>query len=162
MSFKIKMMALSLAVGVAGGAHATATGDYLKAAGAGDLYETRSSQLVLGSTRDAHVKSIAHMMIADHAKSTMMVKAAAAKSGLHPGAPMLDARQKGMIADLGKAKGGDRDALYLKQQKAAHESALALHEGYAAGGEKPALREAASKIAPVVKHHIAMLNGAGM
>ena len=159
MRFKINMMALGLAVGVAGLAQAMPTADYLKAAGGGDLYEKKSSETVLASTKDAHVRMVARTMIADHAKSTAMVKAAAAKSGLHPAPPMLDAEQKKMVADLAAAKGADRDALYLQQQKAAHEKALALHEGYASGGDKPALREAAGKIAPVVKHHIAMLGG---
>ena len=159
MSFKTKMMAFGLAVSVTGLAHAIPTTDYLKAAGGGDLYEKKASETVLASTKDAHIKMVARTMIADHAKSTAMVKAAAAKSGLHPAPPMLDAEQRKMVADLGAAKGADRDALYLKQQKAVHEKALALHEGYASSGDKPALREAAAKIAPVVKHHIAMLDG---
>jgi len=160
MSMKTKVLAaLAAAAGITGIAHAIPTADYVKAAGAGDLYETKASQLVLGSTKDAHVKMVAKMMIADHAKSTAMVKKAAMSSGLHPAPPMLEPKQKAMIAELTAAKGTDRDTAYLKQQKAVHEEALALHSGYAADGSNPALRDAAKKIAPVVQHHIAMLNG---
>ena len=60
---------------------------YVAAAGASDLFEQTSSKLVLRTTRDAKVRSFATMMVQDHAKSTGMVKAAAAKSGVKPAPP---------------------------------------------------------------------------
>lgn len=48
--------------------------EYVAVAGASDLYETRSSQIVRQSTTDPRVRSYADMMIADHARSTAAVK----------------------------------------------------------------------------------------
>ena len=135
---------------------------FLAKAGASDLYERTASQLVLGSTRNPGVRRFASMMVTDHSKSTMMVKSAALRSGLHPNPPMLDWKQKKMIADLRGANPRRRDALYIDQQKAAHADALALMQDYAATGSTPALRRVAGNIVPVVQHHIEMLNAMPM
>ena len=131
---------------------------YLAKAGAGDLYEKTSSQIVLGSTHNPGIRRFANMMVTDHSKSTMMVKSAAMRSGLHPSAPMLDPMQRKMVADLQRARGPMRDRMYVDQQKQAHAMALALHQEYASTGSAPALRHAAGDIVPVVQHHIDMLN----
>jgi putative membrane protein len=39
----------------------------------------------------------------------------------------------------------------------AHQQALQLHQGYASGGDTPALRTAATNIVPVVQNHLTML-----
>lgn len=136
---------------------APATPTYLMKAGASDLYEKQSSQLVLQSTKDAKLKTFANEMIRDHTKSTADVKAAAAQAKLTVAPPKLDAEQAKMIGDLRGAKGTARDKLYVQQQKTAHAKALQLHQSYAAGGDTPSLKAAAGKIAPVVQHHIEML-----
>jgi len=132
---------------------------YVAAAGASDLYEKTSSQLVLQSTKDAKVRSFAQGMIRDHAKSTAMVKAAAGKAGVTPTPPKLTPEQDGMVRQLRAESGAARDRTYLTQQRTAHQKALALHQGYAASGTAAPLKTAAGQIAPVVQHHIDMLNG---
>ena len=132
--------------------------EYVMKAGASDLYEKKSSQLVLGSTKNSGVRKFANMMVTDHGKSTMMVKTAAMKAGMHPAPPMLDSKQQGMMSELMAAKGADRDRMYVDQQKAAHQEALSLQQDYASSGDTPSLRMAAGKIVPVVQQHIAMLN----
>lgn len=153
-----KFMGATLLIGAslfAGAATAaTPSPTYVAKAGAGDLYETQSSKLVLASTADPKVRSFAARMIADHAKSSAMIKTAATKSGIKVHSPKLDAGQTAMIVALTTARGAKRDALYLTQQHKAHEQALALHENYASNGDKPALKAAAAKIVPVVKLHI--------
>lgn len=145
---------------VAGAAFAAPpTPVYLAKAGASDLYEKTSSQIVLGSTQNRDVRRFANMMVMDHGKSTMMVKSAAMRAGLHPKPPMLDPMQRRMIADLRHAQGRDRDRLYVDQQKQAHQMALDLQQQYAATGNVPSLRRAAGNIVPVVQHHIEMLSG---
>ena len=131
---------------------------YLAKAGAGDLYEKTSSQIVLGSTHNPDIRRFADMMVTDHTKSTMMVKSAAMHSGLHPKPPVLDPMQRKMVADLRNARGPARDRIYLDQQKQAHAMALALHQDYASTGSTPALRHTAGEIVPVVQHHIEMLD----
>ena len=135
---------------------ATPASTYVMKAGAGDLYEIQSSKLVMNST-NPKLRGFAQEMVTDHNKSTAEVKAAAMKAGLHPAAPMLSAKQSAMIASLNKASGAARERLYVEQQKAAHNEALALHEGYAANGTAAPLKMAAGKIVPVVKGHIQML-----
>jgi putative membrane protein len=134
---------------------------YLKKAGAGDLYEKTSSQIVLGSTRNPDVRRFAGMMVTDHNKSTAMVKSAARRSGVRVGAPMLDPMQRRMVAELRRANGRDRDRLYIDQQRQAHSQALQLQQDYAATGSAPALRRIAATIVPVVQHHIDMLGRLG-
>ena len=142
---------------IAAPALAETPAEYVAKAGAGDMYETQSSELVLATTANPGIKSFANMMVTDHAKSTAMVKDAATKAGLTPKPPMLNAKQQKMIADLTAAKGTARDTLYVTQQKMAHQEALALHSGYASAGTSAPLKAAAGKIAPVVQHHIGML-----
>ena len=132
--------------------------EYVAKAGASDLFEKTSSKTVLATTKNPGIRKYATMMASDHTKSTAKVKAAAMKSGMKPGAPMLDADQKDMIAKLTAAHGKARDALYVEQQKTSHQSALALQQDYADSGDKPALKTAAAGIVPVVKHHIEMLD----
>ena len=151
------IIAAALTVSTAGFAM-TSTPDYLAKAGAGDLYETQSSKLVMATTKNAAVRGFARQMVADHMKSTAMVKTAAMKSSVKASPPMLDADQKAMIAALKAAKGEMRDKLYLEQQHMAHMAALALHKDYAATGDKPALKMAASEIVPVVEKHIASMD----
>jgi putative membrane protein len=130
--------------------------DYVMKAGASDLYEKRSSELVLQS-RNPGIRSFARDMIRDHATSTNLVKAAAMRSALHPKPPMLEPKQAAMIRDLTRAKGPERDRLYLDQQRTAHNEALMLHQSYSRSGDARPLRMAADKIVPVVEHHIDML-----
>jgi putative membrane protein len=132
---------------------------FVAAAGASDLYEQQSSQLVLQTTKDAKVRQFANMMISDHGKSTQQVKAAARQAGLNPGMPHLNPEQTQMIAQLRAATGPARDTAYVSQQKTAHQQAIKLHQDYAANGSAASLKAAASAIVPVVQHHIDMLQG---
>lgn len=139
-------------------AQATSPTEYVTMAGASDLYERTSSQMVMG-TKDAKVRQFAQMMIKDHTKSTNDVKAAAKQAGVTPPPPTLQPDQARMVAELRQARGEARDRLYITQQKAAHEKALALHQGYAQTGTAAPLKAVAAQTAPVVQHHLEMLNG---
>ena len=130
---------------------------YVMKAGAGDLYEKQSSQLVLQSTGNADLKQFANQMITDHSKSTADVKAAAMKAHMKVGTPHLNAMQTSNIAKLRAAHGAARDTMYVSQQKVAHQQALMLHQGYADNGKVASLKMVASNIAPVVQSHIDML-----
>ena len=159
MPVKTSFLIMSMFAALPAAAIAQTPSTYVAKAGAGDLFEKTSSQLVLGSTKDAKVRSFATLMVQDHSKSTAMVKAAAAKSKVKVAPPQMTPDQRAKIAALTKTMGDARDRLYWEQQKAAHAEALALHQGYAASGTSEPLKTAAAKIVPVVKHHIEMLNG---
>ena len=149
--------ALTLAAAAPAFAQVMRPAEYVKTAGASDLYERQSSQLVLESTTDPKVKAFATMMIDNHGKSTAEVKAAAAKSGVAAAPPTLTPTQVELIAELQALKGAERDARYIAEQKAAHGQALSVQKAYAMEGKAPALKSAAAKIVPVVEHHIMVL-----
>lgn len=128
--------------------------EYVTTAGASDLYERTSSQLVLDSTADPKVRAFAQMMLSAHAKSTADVKAAATRSRVRAAPPRLTPTQSEMIAQLTAEQGAARDAAYIAQQRGAHGQALAVQKAYATEGTAPALRRAAAGIVPVVEHHI--------
>ena len=131
--------------------------EYAMAAGASDLYERQSSQMVLESTQDPRIRQFAQMMVTDHAKSTADVKAAATRSRVRAMPPKLNPAQTELIAQLRAETGAARDATYVAQQKASHNQALTVQQAYAAGGTAPALKAVAGGIVPVVQHHIEML-----
>lgn len=147
----------ALAFATAGMAQVMTPADYVATAGASDLYERQSSQTVLETTSDPKVRSFATMMLSAHMQSTAEVKAAAMRSGVEAAPPMLTPAQMEMIAQLRAETGSARDGAYIAQQKAAHGQALAVQQAYASEGTAPALKMAAGKIVPVVKHHIMML-----
>jgi putative membrane protein len=59
-----------------------------------------------------------------------------------------------MLRDLRQARRGSFDTAFNQAQLTAHQEALALHRGYAAGGDVPALRATAAKAVPVVEMHL--------
>lgn len=130
---------------------------FVAQAGASDLYERTSSELVLQTSKNPKVRAFAQTMIRDHAKSTADVKAAAAKAGVKVAPPTLMKAQTDMVAKLRAASGTARDQAYIAQQRTAHEQALALHKGYAANGTAAPLKAVAAATAPVVQHHLSML-----
>ena len=130
---------------------------YVRMAGASDQYEIQSSRLVLATTRNPAVRNFATQMIRDHTQSTADVKRAAARGGVVAPPPRLNAMQARNIAELRRARGAARDALYIQQQKQSHRMALDLQRSYAASGDVRPLARTAGAIAPVVEHHLAEL-----
>lgn len=128
--------------------------EYVKTAGASDLYERQSSEIVLETSKDSKVRAFAAMMIEQHDKSTANVKAAALKVNVKIAPPVLMPPQSELIVQLRSEKGAARDARYIAQQKAAHGQALAVQKAYAADGTAAPLKAVAATIVPVVEHHI--------
>jgi len=152
------LMTLAGAVTTApAGAQAMSPARYLEAAGAGDLYERAASQMVLESTTDAKVRDFARMMLADHARGSAALRAAAARARVRVPAAALTRLQTEQIAELRAETGLARDATYVAQQRSAHARALTLHQAYAAGGSAAALKAAAGRIAAVLARHVEAL-----
>jgi putative membrane protein len=59
-----------------------------------------------------------------------------------------------MLKQLREAGHTRMERVYVDQQVMAHEEALALHQGYAAQGDNPGLRSAASTAVPIVQRHL--------
>jgi len=153
--------ALALPV-VAAAQPAPPAAEFVAKAGASDKFEVETGKLAETHGGSAAVKRFGRKMILDHAKSTRLVKAAVAASHMPaPPPPMLDGDQKGMIADLQGKHGKDFDTTYIADQTKAHQAALDLMTAESTGGDNPHLKAAATKIVPVVKMHIAMLQKMG-
>ena len=157
MNLKLTMAAAAVAIAAPAAAQVMTPSEYVTTAGASDLYERTSSQIVLESTQNPQLRDFARMMIAHHTKSTADVTAAARQSRIRPMPPRLTPAQAEMVAQLTAETGMARDAAYIAQQKAAHGQALNVQKAYAMEGTAPALRRAAGGIVPVVESHIAML-----
>lgn len=152
----------SLAVGTAlfsvpASAQVMTPAEYVATAGASDLYEITSSQIVLETTQNSQLRSFAKMMITQHTKSTADVKGAAKRSRIAAPPPKLTPLQNELVTQLRSESGPTRDAAYIAQQKAAHGQALAVQKAYAMEGKAAPLKAAAQTIVPVVEHHIIML-----
>jgi putative membrane protein len=127
---------------------------YVTAAGASDLFEIQSSQVALQQAKSADVRAFAQMMIDHHTRTSADLMAAAQKAGLNPPPPALTADKAARLSALQAAGPTQFDAMYLREQVAGHQEALALHTAYAQNGDTAALRAAATKTAPIVRSHL--------
>jgi len=142
---------------------APAAMDFVRMAGASDLYEIQSSQLVMQTTQNAELREFAQMMVDHHTMTTATVTRAAQAAGMTPPPPALDAPKSQMISQLQAAQGAARDDLYIQQQVMAHREALTLHTSYSRNGDTAQLKTAAGTAVPIVARHyneiLAMQNG---
>ncbi|EAT10214.1 DUF4142 domain-containing protein [Sphingobium sp. 10 DY56-G10] len=127
---------------------------YVAQAGAADLFEIESSKAALEKSQNKAVRDFAQMMIDQHQKSTADIKAAAQKAGVTVQPPKLMANQQQMLEEIKAADAGRFDSVYVRNQRMAHDAALALHQGYARDGDTPALKQTAGAVAKVVQAHI--------
>ena len=74
-----------------------------------------------------------------------------------PPPPALLPQHAALLQQIQSAPPGQFDMVFRDVQIQAHQQALALHQGYASGGDTPALRAAATNIVPVVQNHLNML-----
>jgi putative membrane protein len=144
-------------IGSAASAETVSPSQFVAKAGASDRFEIDSARLMVTSSNPS-IKTFATQMITDHAKSTKMVTAAARADHLALKKPSLTIGQRTDLTALKAVPAGKtKDDLYVKQQKAAHDDALALMQGYASDGTARHLKMTAGKIAPVVEKHQSML-----
>ncbi len=129
---------------------------YTAMAASSDMYEIESSRLALQRSQNAQVRQFAQMMIQHHSNTTEQLMAAARAAGVMPPMQMMPMHAR-MLQELQAAGTGMRfDATYGRQQRMAHEQALALHGNYAARGDTPALRTVAAAATPIVRSHLEM------
>lgn len=128
--------------------------EYTRRAAANDLYQRQAAQLILRSSRNPSVRKLAQALMADHARTTADLRTAAAKAGIKIDAALSTTEFKQMIGKLTLATADNRDTLFLSQQRMVHKRALALHQDYAAGGDNPDLKDAATRIAAIEQSHL--------
>lgn len=132
----------------------TAAG-YVPMAASSDRLEIQSSQLALQASTNQAVRSFANMMIAHHQSTSAALASAAASAGLPPPPMALLPMHQQMLDQLRSAGTGQAfDNAYKAMQIQSHQAALQLHQGYASGGDVPALRQAAASAVPIVQQHL--------
>jgi putative membrane protein len=135
---------------------------FLAHAGSGDQFEIQSSQLALQASQNPAVRNFANLMISDHTRMSQTMLLAAQSAGITPPPPALLPEQQAALDQLRSAGTGPSfDMAYKSAQITAHQGALSLMQGYAASGDVPALRTAASQAVPIVQMHLSqaqMLN----
>ncbi|HTU11279.1 MAG TPA: DUF4142 domain-containing protein [Allosphingosinicella sp.] len=136
------------------GGHNAATRNYVRRAGAADMYEIQSSEIALRRARRPEIREMAQMLIRDHRRTTAEVAQAAREDDVPMMPPMLEPAQRSMIRQLERVAPGAFDRLYITQQVTAHSQALALHRGYSRSGDARALRRAAMGAVPVIQGHL--------
>ena len=127
--------------------------EFTDKAAASDMFEMESAKLAQQMSKDQAVKDFAAMMITDHGKSTANLKAMVAKAPSVTLAPKLSAEQQANLDAL-KNSGANFDSTYKQQQVAAHQTAVAMLNGYAANGTDAGLKSFAAETAPVVEGHL--------
>jgi putative membrane protein len=149
--------ALALGLATAAAAQTPAPAEFVAKAGASDKFEIETARLMV-SSHNAMVKRFATQMITDHTTSTKLITAAAKADDVRISEPSLSVGQRADITAIKAVpEGKTRDDLYVKQQRKAHEDALALMQAYASSGSGAHLKATAAKIVPVVEKHQAML-----
>lgn len=127
---------------------------YLFHGGAGDVFEISTSTMIVQKSQNPQVRAFASMLIADHTMLSDAALATAKSAGIMPPPPELSPGQRAMITELSNAAPAMMDRVFLQQQVAAHQQALALNSGYAGSGDSPALRQAAAAAVPKIQQHL--------
>lgn len=123
-------------------------------AGAMDLYEIEAGRLAMSMSTNAGVRSYAQTMISDHTNSTAQMAAALQSIGMNPPPAQLTPDLTARLDRL-RTAGTGFDAMYLDDQIAAHNEALALHNACAANAGAPVAAVSAGLV-PHIQHHLNM------
>lgn len=118
-----------------------------------NLFEIESSQLALDRPVSPAVKGFARRMVEDHSAAGVRFREVVAVARVTAPPEKLDARHIAQIEALRAASDAQFEKAYLELQRKAHDEAVALFEGYAAGGENAALRAFAAELLPRLREH---------
>ena len=149
--------AASVPVGQASAAmNAQSTEGYVTAAAMGDMYEIEAAKVALERSTNAEVKALATMIRDDHMAASEKMNGLVPQAA--PGATLptaLDERHQGMVDNLKGASADMFDGVYLDQQIAAHNEAVALHRGFQDNTDAPTLAAHAREVLPKIEAHLA-------
>lgn len=129
--------------------------DFANMLAASDQFEIEAARIAAQKATDPKVKEFAAMMDADHGKSSAALRKAAGESDPPVAlAPTQPVNLRVNLTALDQVPQNEFDALYIKQQVAAHTEALSRLEDYSEAGTSPQLRAFAQEAAPVVRRHL--------
>ncbi len=139
-------------------APATTAADFVRMAAVSDMFEIESSRLALEKSDDPAVERFAQQMIGEHTRASETLKSTVREMGGTVTVPTeLDAPHAAKLAALRGLSGAAFDRMYWQEQRTAHDAALALHRGYASGGDTAELRTIATNMVPIVEGHRRMV-----
>ncbi len=122
----------------------------------GDTYEVNSSQLALERAESDEVRNFAQRMVDDHTASSAELAEVAQQVGVSI-EMMLSPMHQLMIEELTALEGEAFEAAYLRQQRLAHETAVALFEIAVEMAEDEAVRSFAEEHLPTIQEHLEMV-----
>jgi putative membrane protein len=131
--------------------------DFVARAAAANAFEIAAAEVAEARAQNAAVKQFAAMMGHDHAESADELAAALRDAGqsLTPGGSPRPEQQAALDA-LRSVDPKGFDKAYMDGQVQAHQTTLALLQGYAQDGETVSLKVFAGKAASVVQHHLTL------
>ena len=155
------LAALPAALLLAGAASAQDPGsrqtrEFVQAAAESDTFELMEASTALAESKDPQVRAFAQHMLEAHHGTAQALQQAAARSGLKPPVMAVGAGDSPLLAALQSARGAAFDRAYWRQQALAHRAALVTAQRYAANGDDPAVRQAATALVPIISSHLAM------
>src|SRR4051812_68252 len=121
-----------------------------------DKFEILAGQMALEKGSPA-VRDFGHDMIAAHTESSEDLKSILGHNLVGNRVtppPVLDPRHMAMYHELEASGRRSFDRIYLAQQRAAHEEALDIMQGYAENGRVDDLQAFAHHMVPVIQDHI--------
>jgi len=137
------------------------TREYVTASIQANRFEVVEGELAASNGESAEVRRFGERMVREHGDAARDLAAAAAAAGLAPEKPTLSGGQAELLAALELKSGTAFDTEYLKQQRSAHQIALAIQGDYAAHGAAPPLRVLAGRTVAMVQDHLAALRRMG-
>ena len=130
------------------------TRNYVNAAGQSDAFEMLEADTALTQSSDPQVRAFAQQMLRDHGQLSQALSQATTRAGVMPPPMGVGADQAPLLAALQSLRGPEFDRTYWRHQALAHRSALTTAQLYAANGDNPAIRQAASAAVPIIAAHL--------
>jgi putative membrane protein len=127
--------------------------DFLNKAANTDMLEIETSKVALVKSKNADVKALAKMIIADHTKTTQQAKDFVAKNTalMLPAAADSDFQMR--IDNIKNADATGFDDKYLDTVIDAHEAGISTFESYVANGDNADLKTWAAATLPTLQAH---------
>ena len=143
-----------------GGQTPLTTPQFIKAASQSDEFERREGRLAETKSTDPKIRKFAATMVSAHTMTTENLHKAIMAAGMSvPPPPPQSRDQMKMMTDLRATSGADFNRTYMAQQQQAHLMALGVMTNYSNNGDSPALKTAAADTAPIIRHHLQMIQG---
>jgi putative membrane protein len=138
------------------------TQEFVTEAANGDMLEIQSSKLAEQKAANPQTKQFASQMVTDHQKSTDELKALVNGGKVKANLPTaMDSAHQSKLDKLKNLSGAQFDKAFDDMQRSAHKDAVSMFERYAKSGDNPDLKAFASKILPVIQHHLQMADNLG-